>query len=286
MSASALGVLARHGRSFHLAGRLLGRELRRDCARLYRFCRYVDDIADGPLGADRARQELDRVEGDLISGRSDDPIIADFSILALTRGVRVDAALELVAGVRQDIGPVRIQNGSELVRYAYRVAGTVGLMMADLLGARSPEADARAVDLGVAMQLTNIARDVVEDARRDRCYLPAERLGGVSIEDILEGRPAARPAVQRASGEVVSLADRYYGSGEAGLKFVPPRSRLAILVASRVYREIGHELRRREFRFWEGRVVVSLPRKLATATRALAAYPAGPPPLRPRPGAL
>jgi phytoene synthase len=275
MTSAAAGVLARHGRSFHLAARLLPTPVRSDCARLYRFCRFVDDIADSTPDPSRARAALERIDRELLSGSSADPVVADFLELVRTRGVRLEPARELLGALREDVGPVRVRDGGQLVRYAYRVAGTVGLMMADLLGASSRAADAHAIDLGIAMQLTNVARDVAEDARRGRCYLPADRLGPVTVGQIAGGALEARPAIRAAVGEVLDLADVHYASGEEGLAFLPPRAHLSILVAARVYREIGHELRRRQLRAWEGRTVVSLPRKLSTAARALGAYAAG-----------
>lgn len=159
---------------------------------------------------------------------------------------------------------------AELVRYCYRVASTVGLMMCGVLGVRCREALPHAIDLGIAMQLTNICRDVAEDAARGRVYLPAERLrsAGIDPEDVVRGT-ADPERVASVVRSVLALADRYYRSADGGMRDIPWRFRPAILVASRTYRAIGVRLRRR--RPTAGRTVVPWPEKLAWSAAAVAA---------------
>ncbi len=132
---------------------------------------------------------------------------------------------------------------AELIRYGYRVAGTVGLMMCGVLGVDEPEALPFAVDLGVGMQLTNICRDVYEDRAMGRVYLPAERLAeaGSSTDELLLGRSDPQ-VVSRIVRDVLGLAERYYRSADLGMRWIPLRSRVAILAASRIYRSIGRRL--------------------------------------------
>jgi phytoene synthase len=159
-------------------------------------------------------------------------------------------------------------------------------MMCAVLGVRDPRAWRHAVDLGIAMQLTNIARDVLEDARLARVYLPAERLRvyGVAPEDLVRG-DADPEAVSLVVSEVLTIAEDYYRSGDAGMRFLPPRPRWAILIASRLYRGIGRRLRRRhQSNPLAGRVMVPWLEKLALIGSAtlswlrLSIWP------RPRPG--
>ncbi|MEQ1501692.1 MAG: squalene/phytoene synthase family protein, partial [Myxococcota bacterium] len=163
--AAAHGVLERHARTFSAAAALLAPDTRDEIATLYAFCRTVDDLADD--GADRAG--LDRVVDELDGHEPPSPLVA--AMLALP--VPVSAARQLVDGVRSDLGEVRLPDVDALIRYAYQVAGTVGLMVCPLLGVVDPVAWPFAIDLGVGMQLSNIARDVGEDAGRGRVYLPA-----------------------------------------------------------------------------------------------------------------
>lgn len=262
-------VLAHHGRSFHLASRFLDRDDADRVARLYRFCRYVDDLADEALDASTARHDLDRVERSL-AGLVGDPVVDDFRELTQGCPTSLAAARELVAGVRSDLASVRIADEEELMRYCYRVAGTVGVLMCGVLDVHDPEAHAFAVDLGMAMQLTNICRDVSEDAASDRRYLPASLLGEVEPIDLLAPGPDLRRDIAETVGWLLAEADVRYRSGESGLVHLPRRARRGIWVASRVYREIGHRLRRRGCRTWHGRVVVPTSRKLVVAAGALA----------------
>lgn len=275
-SAGAMHVLSRKGRSFHFASRWLDRERRVAAARLYRFCRTLDDVADGDGGprsdADhrRAGGLIERVQRDLIRGRSELPFVVDFLQLAEEIELELKPALELAEGLIGDLGEVRVADDDELLRYAYRVAGTVGEMMARVLGASDVRAVRHAVDLGIAMQLTNVVRDVAEDARRHRCYLPASRIGLVPFAGLAApGDEPTRLRIGRAVCDLLRLADRYYESGEAGLAYLPSaRSRLGILVAARVYREIGVEVLKDGGAVWNGRTVIRQPRKLALAARA------------------
>jgi phytoene synthase len=253
----ATAVLRRHGRSFHFGGRLLGgRELRRS-ARLYAFCRWLDDLVDHGHPA-IARRQLDQVRLQLQGKRPTTPGVSDFLRLSEQCAIPLEHALELTAGLEQDLEPVRVPDWAGLVRYAYRVAGTVGLMMSHVLGARSPAARPFAIDLGIAMQLTNIARDVAEDARADRRYLPASWVGPIEPMALLDTPNRLRPACR----QLLEEAERYYDSGLAGLAYLPPRARIAIGVAGRIYREIGRRLVRNGCDAEAGRTVVPPARKL------------------------
>ena len=184
------------------------------------------------------------------------------------------AALALMEGVESDLTPARFETDEELLRYAYGVAGTVGLMMCGVIGVRDPEAYPHAIDLGVAMQLTNICRDVADDAALDRRYLPAARLraAGITVgpaELAIELRDSA--AIAAILGELLDLAERYYASAEAGMRYIPWKTRVAMIVAARLYRQIGHKLRRNGARFERGRTVVGALEKAVTLLRALIA---------------
>ncbi len=266
---NAEAVLSRHGRSFHFASKLLDPETALHSARLYRFCRYVDDIADESNDAVTAMRRLDGIAEMLQGGESADPVVADFLALARRCEIPIEAALELVTGVRSDLDEVRFADEQDLLRYCYRVAGTVGLMMCGVLGVRDPRALPFAIDLGIAMQLTNIARDVGEDASNGRRYLPASMLGDVDPDAIRAPNAELELRLARAVEQLLSLAEQYYVSGQRGLVFLPRRARLGIRVAARVYRRIGKRLRRLRFASWRSRAVVPFWQKLLVASKAL-----------------
>ncbi|MGM0558718.1 MAG: phytoene/squalene synthase family protein, partial [Myxococcota bacterium] len=189
------------------------------------------------------------------------------------RDMDIMYALELIEGVESDLGTVVFESDRELLRYCYRVAGTVGLMMCAVLGVDEQEALPHAIDLGVAMQITNICRDVLEDAQRGRVYLPADRLraAGTSSKAVLDG-DADRDAVARVVDDLLELANSYYASADDGMRYIPARCRLAIVVASRVYRAIGVKLRSNGSDALAGRTIVGWAGKTWWVWLSLFAY--------------
>ena len=271
-------ALAFHARSFRWASAFLNRSQRRRVAALYAFCRAVDDLADGEWSTPEARRDLERLQSALAaepSGRAFWPEgYLWFRGLCLECGIDFRVVQELLAGMTSDVGSVRLQTDRDLVRYCYRAAGTVGVMMCAVLGVRDARAWRHAVDLGIAMQMTNICRDVREDAAASRVYLPADRLAayGATPEQLVEGEVDSE-AVSVVVNDVLTLAERYYQSGDAGMRYLPPRARWAVLVASRLYRAIGRRLRGRyDGNALLGRVVVPWFVKLAWVVPATASW--------------
>lgn len=234
---SDLAVLTLHGRSFRLAGRLLGRRTFNRAAGLYAVCRAIDDLADEAPDQMQARAVLLAVRADLDAGRGHTELGSRMLALAVDR----EASLMLIDTMLSDLQPVRIADEAALLRYAHGAAGTVGLMMCDVLQVDDPAARPRAIDLGIAMQLTNIARDVREDAARDRVYLPRDWLPAATSPDtVADDASATYVAVRR----LLELAERHYRSGALGYAALPGRAALAIPVAARLYREIGRQILR------------------------------------------
>jgi phytoene synthase len=271
--AAADTALASKGRSFHWARRLLGKTHAARATRLYGFCRHLDDLADESTSTATAREKLDAARISIITGISTDPVICDGIRLMKECQISPEIALELIAGVSSDLDTVRIADEAELCRYCYRVAGTVGMMMCGVLDVRSPAAHAYAIDLGIAMQLTNISRDVAEDAAAGRIYLPASMIGELSPAELIFPSEMLRPRHRACVAALLNLADRYYASGESGLSYLPLRARCGILVAARVYQAIGTRLRNADCAFWNGRVVVTDGEKATLTAQALLSAP-------------
>ena len=267
--ANASHALRSKGRSFYWAGHLLSKLHAARATRLYGFCRHVDDLADEATCVVAAQRALAVLSAEIAAGRSDDPATRD--MLDLMAECRIDAALllELIRGVACDLAPVRIADDAALLRYCYRVAGTVGLMMCQILDVRDEAALRHALDLGIGMQLTNICRDVSEDARAGRRYLPASRVGALSPGALIAPVASLQPLLRNCLAGLLEQADGYYRSGEQGLAYLPLRARGAILVAARLYRAIGVRLRRRDYAFWQGRAVVPARTKAALTLHAL-----------------
>jgi phytoene synthase len=254
-------LLARAGKSFHLAGKFLPPDRRAAATQLYAFCRGLDDLADETGDA----AQIETVAAALEKNDSTQPLAALYLTLENPDSA---PAIALARALRDDTGPTQIADERALLRYCHGVAGTVGLMMARVLGATEPAAAWHAIDLGIALQLTNIARDTREDADHDRRYLPATWL------DLPPASIRRAPeVVHQAALRCLSLAEPYYASGLAGLTYLPRESRRGILIAAKVYREIGMELRRQGAHRSTDRVTVPLARKILLIAQSYLAVP-------------
>lgn len=265
-------VLARHGKSFYWASLFLGATLADRAARLYQFCRFVDDLADGDL-PDRA-DSLEDIRGVLADPKhlavAQIPELSAFITLASEANIPLRAAAELIDGMLRDQHPTALKTEAELLRYCHAVAGTVGLMMCRVLNCQHQRADAFAIDLGVAMQLTNIARDVLEDAQMNRRYLPADWFDPeLSAETIARTPNHCHLPVASVIDRLLALAEDYYASALIGINLLPWRSRFSIIVALRVYRQIGRQLQRNGLQWWRGRTVVSKSDKVLLSLSSL-----------------
>jgi phytoene synthase len=277
-------AIRRGSLSFAGAARLFDPETRAAAYLLYAWCRYCDDQIDGerlglrtPDASDAPAGQRGRLEGlvDLtrrvLAGES----VADPAFQALGRvvkryGIPAIYPFELLEGFAMDVEQTRYRRLEDLLRYCYHVAGVVGLMMAQVMGVREEVTRRRAADLGIALQMTNIARDVLDDARAGRLYLPLEWLQAAGIEPEDVALPANRERLAGVVRRLLDEAERYYASGDLGLRRLPLRSAWAVAVARGVYREIGRLVRARGAAAWDTRAVVSRRAKLAWLARGLA----------------
>ena len=250
-------MLARKSKSFALAARLLPHSVADDAAVVYAFCRRADDRVDESPATAEALQEL-RAEVDAIYAGIEpgEEQLAAFQEVAQRRRIPREYVNALLDGMEMDVRGARYASLSDLLLYCYRVAGTVGLMMCHVMGVRVPRALRHAAHLGIAMQLTNICRDVAEDAARGRVYLPAS----------LGPPPQAVRALLRE-------ADRYYASADAGICMLGWRCGLAVRTARQVYAAIGRRIAANGYDPQAGRAIVSGPRKLLLLLRSLFALP-------------
>ena len=266
-------VLSHKGKSFHWARRWMAPIHAARATRLYGFCRYVDDLADEPAVGQDPATALARVARDLASGTSHNAIVADAITLTDQCSIQRALVLTFIDGITSDLGYVHIRDEAELLRYCYQVAGTVGSMMCKVLGCSDPGALRHAVDLGIAMQLTNICRDVADDAASGRRYLPASMVGDMAPGALINPVLSLQPQLKACINALLATADRYYQSGEAGLAYLPVGARCSILVAARVYRAIGTRLRQNDNAYWLGRTVVPQRIKTLVTIKALLTMP-------------
>lgn len=261
--------------SFFAASLLLPAAVRAPAGALYAFCRMADDAID--LAADSAaalaglRERLDRAA----AGRPDaDPADRAFAATMARFGIPRALPEALLEGFEWDVNARRYPDFDALCAYGARVAGTVGAMMALIMGARSPAALARACELGVAMQLTNIARDVGEDARMGRLYLPLDWMRAEGLDpDAFLAAPSFDERLAAVLRRLLAEADRLYARGVSGVASLPAGCRPAIRAAAALYAEIGREVERRGLDSVSGRAVVSPLRKLVALGRGLPPLP-------------
>jgi 15-cis-phytoene synthase len=262
-------MIRQGSKSFHLASLLLPAKYREDARCLYGFCRMADDLVDDASEPQHATAELKRRLDGIYAGTPSDEA-TDRAFADVVQRFAIPRAVPdaLIEGFVWDAEGRHYQTLSDVTAYAVRVAGTVGVMMSLIMGRRDAAALSRAIDLGVAMQFSNIARDVVEDAGLGRVYLPDEMLlrSQVMRDDVLHV-PVKGSA---AATELVEHAEALYMQAASGIALLPRSSRASINAARLLYREIGLQASRMGH---ATRAVVSSKRKLALVARAVAQTP-------------
>jgi len=265
-------------KSFAAAARLLPSGVRDQAYMLYAWCRHCDDVIDGQdLGFAKAQVDETAPEERLktlrietaraIRGEAYDPVFIALSRVLKTNSIPARHPLELLDGFEMDVAGRRYETLEDTLNYSYHVAGVVGVMMAMIMGARQRETLNRASDLGIAFQLTNISRDVMDDAAAGRVYLPADWLDEAGVDSSVNS-PAKREAVAAVTSRLLGVADDYYASARYGLRSLAFRPALAIAAARGIYREIGVSVRRRGPAAWDGRTIISKGRKAACVATA------------------
>jgi phytoene synthase len=249
-------------KSFRLASLILDKDMKFGAYLLYRWCRFCDDEIDkasSPEAAGLALAELKAQTTKALAGEAfpESSSFAGLAILQKTYGVRPENFFELLEGFAMDVAGAKIETLADLLRYCYHVAGVVGLMMSSVLKATDPQAPACADSLGRAMQLTNISRDIAEDFRLGRIYLPAEWLRRDQLEPSQLLAPENRAKLFKLVLQLLELADTLYGKGRQGLRYLPFRAAWSISVASYLYQGIGLKIRRRGVRSLEQRTVLN-----------------------------
>lgn len=269
--AACRALLATGSKTFFTSSWLLPRHLRDPATALYAFCRLADDAVDDSQAGSEVLASLDQRLDEVYAGEPrSEP--ADRAFAWAVHHYRIPRALPgaLIEGFSWDARGQSYASLDDLFGYAVRVAGTVGLMMSLLMQVREPQVLARACDLGVAMQLTNIARDVGEDARCGRIYLPRQwlREAGVDEQQLL-AQPSYTPGLGRVVQRLLKHADTLYERSMAGVKKLPWRAQGGICAARLLYAEIGREVERRGLDSVNQRAIVAGRRKAAVLVRVV-----------------
>jgi len=218
--------LSIYAKSFNWAGYFLPKETLKKCSALYDFCRVADNIADDDEKIESKEKKFTQFENDFNQKNFDNPIVKNMWNIIEEFNISLKIVQDLLIGIKSDIkDQVKVNSKKDLLIYSYRVAGTVGLMMAKILKVNKKSSLKSAIDLGIAMQLTNISRDVIEDSKNNRFYI------NKNFEEI---------------SSTINLADSFYENSFYSIKDIPIRFRFSILVARRVYRKIGHKIRNKK----------------------------------------
>ena len=214
--------LSIYAKSFNWAGFFLPKQTYKKCSSLYDFCRVVDNIADDKNSIELKENEFNEFKNHFIQKNYNNPIIKNMWEIIDEFSISLKVVNDLFDGIKSDIKQtVKLNSKKELLIYSYRVAGTVGLMMAKILKVNKKSSLKSAIDLGIAMQLTNISRDVVEDLNNGRSYI------NENFDDIKS---------------TLQLAEKFYESSFYSINEIPISFRFSILVARRVYRKIGYKI--------------------------------------------
>lgn len=239
-------LLKKNSKSFYFASLFLPLNNFKNCSILYSFCRQIDDIAD--KNTKNKKKKLNFILN-MISSKENFSLkkFPNLKYLITNKLIEKQCLIELISGVILDTKiKVHISNEKQLINYSYLVAGTVGIMMAKLLGNNNSYANKYAVDLGIAMQLTNIMRDILEDAAMNRIYFP-KSWGYLTPADVIAKNKNTEKKLKKITSKFFKFSEVYYISALKGIAFLPFRSKLSILLALNIYRKIGKKIISNDF---------------------------------------
>ena len=265
---NSLKDLKKEGKSFYWASFFLPRHSRIKAGELYSICRYFDNIADKD-NEDKSiflKNSMEKIKNDKENA---------VNIYLKQNNINILIFIDLLKGLIKDQKNVKIQNKKELVTYSYNVAGTVGLMMSKIIGVVNMKANSAAIDLGIAMQLTNIVRDVYEDAQMNRIYLPAELIPHITLS-MLSGKHKLKPnqedTISDAIQKLINLSEEFYLNGFSGLKYIPYRTRLSIFIAANVYRGISIKIKSKGKKYLKKRIYLSSFEKIIITIKSISIF--------------
>ena len=267
-------VLKKNGKSFYWAGKLLPKKDINRAAELYSFCRILDDIADS--GEANSHKNLTDVKSIIKKNTfSELKNIHSIKYPKFLKESSKKVVIDLIEGLILDQKGILFKKEEELIRYSYHVAGTVGLMMSKIIGVKSEKAAQSAIDLGIGMQLTNIARDVYEDSKMKRIYLPANWIPDISLDNLNNFEKLSsekNTKISNAIEKVISLSEKFYENGYAGLKYIPLSTRLGIFIAANVYRGIGIKIRLKKKKYNKDRVYLNTFEKIVITIKSISIF--------------
>jgi len=253
-------ILRKHAKSFYFAGLLLNKETLNDAAILYAFCRQLDDAADIGTINNELNKFNDLVK-DYKANNSKDPIHQAFKNLQVKYQLNQKFINDLIEGIASDTHFKQPDNMKDLIYYSYQVAGTVGALMAKILGANHNQAWRFAIDLGIGMQLTNISRDIKEDSNNNRIYIPKDMLPeNFLANDIADEKNL--DIIFNVTQKLLNIAEQYYQSGMDGIYYIPHYNKFSIFIAATLYNLIGKKIVKNKNTYLKKRIYLNTFEKL------------------------
>ncbi len=260
--------LKKEGKSFYWASLFLPYKSKKNAGELYSICRYFDNKAD----KDKTNQ-TSFLKNSITEIKNNN--LNMIHIFFKKNNINLLILDDMFKGFIMDQNRKHIKNQKDLIKYSYYVAGTVGLMMSKIIGADKKSSSSSAIDLGIAMQMTNIARDVYEDAKMNRIYLPSDWVANLDI-NILNGKKNIEKfqeaKISQAIHRLINLSEEFYINGFAGLKYIPIKTRLAIFIAANIYRGIGLKIKKRGRMYVKNRVYLNYFEKTLITLRSILTF--------------
>ena len=260
--------LKNEGKSFYWASFFLPKKSKNNAGILYSICRYFDNIAD-KNNKDMSlflKESIKKIKSDNKN---------EVNIFLKKNDINVLIFADLIRGLISDQKKVKIKNQTDLIKYSYFVAGTVGLMMSKIIGVKNIKASSCAIDLGIAMQLTNIARDVYEDAKLKRIYLPSEWIPNINLYE-LNGQNTIsleqETIISNAINRLIDLSEKFYFNGFSGLKYIPLKTRLGIFIAANIYKGIGIKIKKNGKKYLKKRIYLNYYEKLIITLKSMIVF--------------
>ena len=256
--------IEKRAKTFYFASLFFSKKIQDDIKILYFFCRLIDDIGDkDPKNSKLAFEQLKRFKKDIYNQNSSDKIISEFIGLMTKYKINPWIPIDLIDGVMSDLKKVEIRNFSELIEYSYKVAGTVGIMMCKIMAVKKKELRYYGIQLGIAMQLTNISRDVKEDLGKNRIYIPKDlRLKTNKHFRTLKENKFLQQEFSKDLENILRIADKIYNIAWVGIIKLPIKYRIPIAVASFLYQSIGTKIRKKNYNIWSERIYLTKTEKL------------------------
>ena len=257
--------LKKEGKSFYWASFFLPKTSKKNAGILYSICRYFDNIAD--KNSEDKTAYLKNSINEIRNNQNN-----KVNLFLQKNKIKNSILIDLIEGLIFDQSQIRIQNKEELIKYSYHVAGTVGLMMSKIIGVKHEKAARSAIDLGIAMQLTNIARDVYEDSKMKRIYIPSIWIPNISLKNLDNFHNISSEKDEKISNAIhrlINLSDKFYENGFAGLKYIPLSTRLGIYIAANVYRGIGIKIKSNKKKYLRERIYLNSLEKILITIKSV-----------------